>query len=108
MKSSTSILTVLLLLILSSTPALAADPGEDRAAGSSSSRETREESSHYSRSESSHSERHARKVRKHKRRRNVLLGVGAVGLVTHTGVLTGIGLGGAAANEVIDHRHRDW
>ena len=48
------------------------------------------------------------RVRAHKRRRNVLLGVGAVGLITHTGVLTGIGLGGAAANELIDHRHRDY
>jgi hypothetical protein len=47
-------------------------------------------------------------VRRHKRRRNVLLGVGAVGLVTGSGVLTGVGLGGAAANEIIDRRNRDW
>ena len=52
--------------------------------------------------------RHHDPVRAHKRRRNVLLGVGAVGLVTHSGVLTGVGLGGAAANEIIDRRHRDW
>ena len=47
-------------------------------------------------------------VRRHKRRRNVLLGVGALGIVTGSGVLTGVGLGGAAANEVIDRRNRDW
>lgn len=52
--------------------------------------------------------RYERKVRSHKRRRNVLLGVGAVGLVTHSGGLTALGLGGAAANELIDRRHRDY
>lgn len=49
-----------------------------------------------------------RKVRSHKRRRNVLLGIGAVGLITGSGAATAIGLGGAVANEVIDRRHRDW
>ena len=48
------------------------------------------------------------RVRAHKRRRNVLLGVGAVGLVTGSPALKVIGLGGAVANEVVDHRHRDW
>ena len=48
------------------------------------------------------------KVRSHKRRRNVLLGVGALGLVTHSGGLTAIGLGGAAANHFIDRDHRDY
>jgi hypothetical protein len=54
------------------------------------------------------SNRYIAKVRSHKRRRNVLLGVGAVGLLTGSGALTGIGLGGAAVNEVVDHRHRDY
>lgn len=49
-----------------------------------------------------------RKVRSHKRRRNVLLGVGAVGLITGSRAATAIGLGGVVANELIDRRHRDW
>lgn len=48
------------------------------------------------------------KVRSHRRRRNVLLGVGALGLVTGSGALTGVGLGGAAANHFIDNEHRDY
>lgn len=48
------------------------------------------------------------KVRSHRRRRNVLLGVGALGLVTGSGALSGIGLGGAAANHFIDDEHRDY
>ena len=49
-----------------------------------------------------------RKVQAHKERRNILLGVGAVGLLTGSRAATVIGLGGAAANEVVDRRHRDW
>jgi hypothetical protein len=52
--------------------------------------------------------RYWHKVRDHRRRRNVLLGVGAVGAVTGSGTLMGVGFGGAAANEIIDRRHRDW
>lgn len=48
-----------------------------------------------------------RKVRSHRRRRNVLLGVGALGLITGSGAMTGVGLGGAAANHFIDDEHRD-
>lgn len=52
--------------------------------------------------------RYYRKVRSHKRRRNVLLGVGALGLLTGSRAATAIGLGGVVANELIDRRHRDW
>ncbi|MBI4862903.1 MAG: hypothetical protein HY815_21975 [Candidatus Riflebacteria bacterium] len=52
--------------------------------------------------------RYHHKVREHKRRRNVLLGVGALGLITRSRTLGILGLGGAVANEIIDRRHRDY
>ena len=53
-------------------------------------------------------DRYDHEVHEHKQRRNVLLGVGAVGLLTGSRAASILGLGGAAANEVVDRRHRDW
>jgi len=39
----------------------------------------------------------------HVRRRNVALGVTALGIVTHSHLLTGIGIGGAVVNEIVHH-----
>ena len=103
------IIAMLLLAVL--VPATPAEAGRRRSRQAGYYDEDGNYRTYSSRSSSQYRRDRARgdrRVRSHRRRRNVLLGVGGLGLLTGSGTLTGVGLGGAAANHFIDDENRDY